>query len=65
MPNSLNTIDTPLTPKQTILYLRKNKLNAKATIKHPERSIKETRPQRICGRGAKGKTGKSKFSGGA
>ena len=38
-PNSLNTIDIPLTPKQTILYLKKNKLNAKATIKHPVSNI--------------------------
>ena len=39
-PNSLRTIEIPLTPKQTISYFKKNKLNAKATIKHPEISIK-------------------------
>ena len=37
-PNLAKTIDTPLTPKQTILYLRKNMLKANATIKQPKRA---------------------------
>ena len=39
IPNLLKTIDIPLTPKQTILYWRKNKLNATAVIKQPKSNI--------------------------
>ena len=35
IPNSFNTIERPLTPKHTILYCKKNTLNAKAVIRHP------------------------------